>query len=309
VKHYVVRRTPGTTLRAAVTARPAKRSGTAATSDELTLTLLTPAGDDECTYAHEAAFEWNATRDFLNASVFLDRLANSSHRITVPPQCHTADRLVLRVERDERSGTGNAADDPVELEVIEEPAADRVAALPGPADEADPTVLPPADPRGAAVGGGGFHDAVELTPGTGSWRTRRPRPGWASAPAMPGSSCAPTAPTVLLSHCPAAAASPPARRGASRMSRSWPRHCPNDGNRYDDPLQITIGVAGERRGAPAYRGIDPAESSAVAGQGQAAAPPDRLGTVVAVVAGGAALVLLATGLATVHLIRARRRRC
>jgi hypothetical protein len=81
----------------------------------------------------------------------------------------------------------------------------------------------------------------------------------------------------------------------------------NEGHRYDDPLQITIDVTGERRGVPAYRGTDPAESSVAAGQGRAAAPADRLGRVAAVVATGAGLALVATGLVAAYLIRIRRR--
>jgi Ca-activated chloride channel homolog len=169
-KHYLLRRTPGATLRVAVTARPLKRTGTASTSDELKLTLLTPGGEEECTYASEAAFDWNATRDFLNTSIFLGPHANSAHRGSVPEQCHGADRLLLRVERAERSPTAAGPEDPVELVVIEEPPVDGIDTLPEAVDGegATPKVLSGSAPRGEAVGGGGFHDAVPLMPGTWS---------------------------------------------------------------------------------------------------------------------------------------------
>jgi Ca-activated chloride channel homolog len=167
-KNYLITRAPGGTVHAAVTARPAKRSGSAQTSDELKLTLLTPAGDKECTYASEAAFEWNASRDFLNTSVFYGPEANSSHSTSNAPECRDADRLVLRVERASRTAGGGGAEDPIELTITDEPPVDGVDGLPGPVDGdgATPAALPPGQPRGEAVGGGGFHDAVALTPGT-----------------------------------------------------------------------------------------------------------------------------------------------
>jgi Ca-activated chloride channel family protein len=149
-KYYMVKRAPGGTVRAAVTARPAKRSGSAQTSDELKLTLLLPAGDRECTYANEAAFEWNASRAFLNTAVFLGPDANSAHSTSNAQECRDADRLVLRVERAARGSGGGDAEDPIELTIVDEPPVDSVDALPGPVDGdgATPAAMPPAQPQG-----------------------------------------------------------------------------------------------------------------------------------------------------------------
>jgi hypothetical protein len=35
----------------------------------------------------------------------------------------------------------------------------------------------------------------------------------------------------------------------------------NDGRRYQDDIQLTVAVTGERAGAPAYRGPDPTEAT------------------------------------------------
>jgi Ca-activated chloride channel homolog len=167
VKYYMLTRTPGSTLHAAVTSRPEKRSGSAATSDELKLELLTPSGDEECTWGTGAAFEWSSTRDFLNASVFQGPYGNSSASTYIPDECKTSDRLLLKVERSEESGPAGP-EDPMELVVIEEPPLDGDAEqLPGPVEEADIDfgALPPGKSQGKADGGGGFADATTLTPG------------------------------------------------------------------------------------------------------------------------------------------------
>ncbi|MGH3487186.1 MAG: VWA domain-containing protein, partial [Actinopolymorphaceae bacterium] len=169
IKYYMLKRTPGSTLHAAATSRPEKRSGSAATSEQLKLELLTPAGDEECTWANGAAFEWSSTRDFLNASVFQGPTGNSSASTYVPEECKTSDRLLLKVERGEEEGAGSGPEDPMELVVIEEPPLDgNVGQLPEPVEEADIDfgALPAGQSLGKADGGGGFADATTLTPGT-----------------------------------------------------------------------------------------------------------------------------------------------
>ncbi|MEQ7009777.1 VWA domain-containing protein [Actinopolymorpha sp. B17G11] len=168
VKYYMLTRTPGSTLHAAATSRPEKRSGSAASSDELKLELLTPAGDEECTWGNGAAFEWSSTRDFLNASVFQGPNGNSSASTYVPDECKTSDRLLLKVERSEEDGAASGPEDPMELVVIEEPPLDGgVEQLPEQVEEADIDfgALPAGQSQGKADGGGGFADATTLTPG------------------------------------------------------------------------------------------------------------------------------------------------
>ncbi len=168
IKYYVLTRTPGSTLHAAVTIRPEKRTGTAATSEEVMLRLLTPAGDQECTWGHGAAFEFSSSRDFLNASVFQGPDGNSSGSTYIEEECKTSDRLLLKVERGEEEGSAATAEDPMELVVIEEPPVEGADQLPAAlaADDVARGPLPAGPSKGDADGGGGFADATTLTPGT-----------------------------------------------------------------------------------------------------------------------------------------------
>jgi Ca-activated chloride channel homolog len=357
-KHYLVRRTPGSTVRAAVTARPRKRTGAAQTSEELKLVLLTPAGDRECTYANEAAFEWNETRDFLNTSVFLGPEANSAHSTSVPPECRDGDRLVLRVERAERSAAGSGAEDPIELVVVEEPPVDGAGALPEPVDGdgAKPAALPPSEPRGEAVGGGGFHDATPLAPGTwagtlqpGERLFYRIRADWgqsvsvtvrflknpgaaaqlgqcggnvaialrAYAPdrapiSLPGGSDVNTGTTRCFSDEQVLATTLPEVRYRNRERTTRyvepvsvagdyyvaVQQNANDEHRYQDDIQVTVAVRGERAGVPAYRGADP--SGTPAGARPPAERPNRLVPVAAAVTGGAAAGCLVIALLVLY---------
>jgi Ca-activated chloride channel family protein len=366
-KNYLVKRAPGGTIRAAVTARPAKRSGSAQTSDELKLTLLTPAGDTECTYANEAAFEWNASRDFLNTAVFLGAEANSSHTTSNAQECRDADRLVLRVERAARSGGGGGADDPVELTIVDEPPVDGVGELAEPVDGtgATPAVLPPSQLRGNAVGGGGFHDAVQLEPGTWSGTLQpgerlfyRVRADWGQSvsvtvrfPQNPRvasqlGQCGGQVAIAMRAYAPdRAPISLPAADGVNTgttrcfsdeqvLATTLPevryrnreqatkyvepvslagdyylaiQQNANDEHRYQDDIQVTVAVTGQRAGAPAYRGSGPTGAeSAVAGARGAGERPNRLAPVAAAVAGGAALVGLVVALLGLYRIRSPR---
>ncbi|HEY8457314.1 MAG TPA: VWA domain-containing protein [Actinopolymorphaceae bacterium] len=167
IKYYMLTRTPGATLHAALTARPKTRAGSAASSEEITLRLLTPSGDEECTWGHGAAFEWSSDRDFLNASVFLGPEGNSSASQYLADECTESDRLLLKVERDE-SGPGTGPEDPVELLVIEEPPVENLSELPPAVEDSDLTskALPSGSSQGTVEGGGSFSDAITLTPGT-----------------------------------------------------------------------------------------------------------------------------------------------
>jgi Ca-activated chloride channel homolog len=193
VKYYMLQRTPGSTLHAAVTIRPEKRTGSAATSEEMKLSLLTPAGDEECTWGHGAAFEFSSSRDFLNASVFQGQNANSSGSAYIEEACKTSDRLLLKVERGDEDGPAAGGEDPMELVVIEEPGVDGVEQLPEAvaAEEVAHGALPAGPTKGDADGGGGFADATTLTQGTwtgtlqpGEQLFYRVEADWGQAPAV-----------------------------------------------------------------------------------------------------------------------------
>jgi Ca-activated chloride channel homolog len=368
-KNYLVKRAPGGTLRAAVTARPAKRSGSAQTSDVLKLTLLTPAGNKDCTHASEAAFEWNASRDFLNTAVFLGPEANSSHTTFYAQECRDAEHLVLRVEREER-GSGGDAEDPIELTIVDEPPVDGVDALPAAVDGygATPAALAPEQPRGEAVGGGGFHDAVSLTPGTWSGTLQpgerlfyKVRADWGQSVSVTVrflenpqiasqlGQCAGRVAIALRAYAPdrapislpsgdgvntsttrcfsdeqvLATTLPEVRyRNRERTTRYVEpvsmagdfyiavQQNANDGRRYQDNIQVTVAVTGERGGAPAYRGPDPtaALSPTSAPRAGTSAHDGRPSRLVPVAATGLAAVLAALAVALLLVYRMRSRR-
>jgi hypothetical protein len=85
----------------------------------------------------------------------------------------------------------------------------------------------------------------------------------------------------------------------------------NEAYHYQDDIQITVAVTGQRSGAPAYRGPDPTAalsptSPAPAGVRPPAGRPSRLVPVAAGLAGGAVLACLAVALLVLYRMRSRR---
>ncbi len=191
-RYYVLPRSTGSSVHAAVTLRP-RSTGSGINTDGISLELLTPEGE-RCGYAQSARIDVLDLRSLVTTTV---TYSPDSGSIDVYDEvgCARADRLVLAVSRGvpgvdiapERSTV------PVEMVVIEEPAVRDLATLPPPLEDPDPSRGRAAttDDTAPVVGGSSFSDAPTLEPGTyadtirpGEVLLYRVRADWGQAPAM-----------------------------------------------------------------------------------------------------------------------------
>ncbi|WP_188450434.1 vWA domain-containing protein [Knoellia flava] len=158
-RHYTLRRTiPGSTLRVAMTMRPAyAESG----DNDETVQMRVESPDGSC---ENAPANRIGTSDFQHLVTQTLRIEGSAPTGAArADECASASSLTLSLDR----SRGAAAPQPVEILVMEEPPVEDADALPAP-DETEPaTPAPaPAAPR-PVVGGVSFSSAPQITPG--SW--------------------------------------------------------------------------------------------------------------------------------------------
>jgi Ca-activated chloride channel family protein len=157
-RYYQVQRTPGSTLRFSVTARP-PADPASYSSERLAIDVTTPEGR---VCAHDSALRFDPGRrtEAVVAHVRVDGPEEAGD----DDPCRTATTLRVAVERPK----GTDREVPVEVLVIEEPPVRDPGSLPPALEptEVSPLVAPASGAGTRVVGGGGFSDAVTLAPGT-----------------------------------------------------------------------------------------------------------------------------------------------
>lgn len=154
-----ITRIPNSVVHVAFIVRPPS-GGHVLDTEDWELSLSTPDGE-ECDTEREAGSEFFRSGSSLTMAV----AANTG--VTDPDAddpCATSEELVLEVTHDEGKGT----DLPVQLVHLEEPPVTDVTSLP---EALDVETIKPSTAKGGGspqpiVGGGGFADAPELTPGS-----------------------------------------------------------------------------------------------------------------------------------------------
>ncbi|QIM21504.1 VWA domain-containing protein [Phycicoccus sp. HDW14] len=157
-RYYAVQRTAGSTIRLSLTARPPANPESYST-ERLDVTVMTPEGK-QCRNDNALRFDPGRRAEAVVSQIRVDGPEDASD--TDP--CHTATTLRVSVHRPK----GVDQDVPVEVLYIEEPALRDATGLPA---TLEPTgvkaLVAPASGAGeTVVGGGGFSDALTLTPGT-----------------------------------------------------------------------------------------------------------------------------------------------
>ncbi|MCR6032575.1 VWA domain-containing protein [Nocardioides sp. zg-579] len=195
LRYYRLARTPGSTVRFSVTARPLATAGTLDVED-LDVTVTTPAGET-CESERESRFDPlglgqvlvlhlrvdGATPEELAAasaaadpspteSASESASGSASDPASTPTEepvepaepCATSEELVVAVSRTQ----GEKRPAPVEVVYVEEPVVTDLADLPAQLDGApgEPTPAPAQGDGTPVVGGGGFSDAPVLEDGT-----------------------------------------------------------------------------------------------------------------------------------------------
>lgn len=156
-----ITRTPGSTLRVAVMARPpASASNTDA--ERWTVTITTPDGAS-CARQSEGAIQFYRDGATVVATSVNSR-AGSARTGSDEERCAQSPDLLLAVARDE----GDTAAQPAEILVMEEPPVTDLASLPAglTQDEVASLVAERSGAGAPVVGGGSFSDSLELGPGT-----------------------------------------------------------------------------------------------------------------------------------------------
>ncbi len=157
-RYYTVTRSPGSTIRLSLTARPPANPEDYST-ERLDVTLTTAEGR---TCGNENALRFDPGRR-TEAVVSQLRIDGPEDADDSDP-CHTATSFLVSVDRPQ--GVDQVV--PVEVVYIEEPQVQNLEALPPALDPADVTpLIAPGSGAGTPVtGGGGFSDALTLAPGT-----------------------------------------------------------------------------------------------------------------------------------------------
>jgi Ca-activated chloride channel family protein len=157
-RYYEVRRAAGSTMRLSLTARPPANPEDYST-ERLDVTVTTPEGR-RCGNDNALRFDPGRRTEAVVSQI---RIAGPEDDADTDP-CHAATSLRVGVERPK--GIDQAV--PVEIVYIEEPALRDATGLP---PTLEPTgvesfVAPASGAGETVVGGGGFSDALTLTPGT-----------------------------------------------------------------------------------------------------------------------------------------------
>jgi Ca-activated chloride channel family protein len=133
-RYYRLTRSPGSTVRFSVTARPTPLVSDRLDTEQLSVVVRTPSGD-KC--ADETARRFDPTQR-LGVMVATARVPGPSEATNSDP-CHTATELVVAVDRP----MGADLSQPVEVLYIEEPPVPDTSALPAAVDGDTVTPLDP----------------------------------------------------------------------------------------------------------------------------------------------------------------------
>ncbi|MGG5257924.1 VWA domain-containing protein [Phycicoccus avicenniae] len=157
-RYYEVQRAAGSTMRLSLTARPPANPDDYST-ERLDVTVTTADGR-RCGNDNALRFDPGRRTEAVVSQIRVDGPKDDSD--TDP--CHTA--TSLRVSVDRPKGVDQAV--PVEVVYIEEPAVTGADALPPTLEPTgvEPFIAPASGAGETVVGGGGFSDALTLTPGT-----------------------------------------------------------------------------------------------------------------------------------------------
>ncbi|EAP97455.1 hypothetical protein JNB_18333 [Janibacter sp. HTCC2649] len=163
-RHILLRRTPGSTVRLSLVARPPRQASETDT-DTWELSVSTPEGVD-CTSERAAGLEFfrNGQAVTLSATVNLKNALTQKIKDKVKVACASSETLLMTLSHPE----GASAPQPVELVFIDEPPVAAVTGLPA-ATEPDAVQKFTAPATGSdqpVLGGGAFSDAVTLAPGS-----------------------------------------------------------------------------------------------------------------------------------------------